>query len=228
MNQPPAPELTDAAIWPLTGLRVVAGDLELRYLDDSLLLDLARLAARGVHAADRMPFVVPWTRGEPIDVARSVLAYQWGARSRISPESWNVELAVLVAGEPVGVQGISAQDFPVTGVVETGSWLGRELQGRGIGTRMRSAVLHLVFEGLGALDAVTSAFEDNQASNGVTRRLGYVPDGEQVQAREGRRATLVRYRLRRAAWEAARPAGQDVVLHGVDGVRRLLGIAEPV
>jgi hypothetical protein len=33
---------------------------------------------------------------------------------------------------------------------ESGSWLGREHQGRGLGKEMREATLHLGFEGLGA------------------------------------------------------------------------------
>lgn len=54
-----------AEVWPATGLRVRAGDLELRWIDDDLLVRLADLAARGIHEPDVMPFFVPWTRGTP-------------------------------------------------------------------------------------------------------------------------------------------------------------------
>lgn len=61
--------------------------------------------------------------------------------------------------------------------VHTGSWLGRRYQGQGIGTQMRAAVLHLALDGLGAQRAVSAAFEDNPASLGVSRKLGYRDDG---------------------------------------------------
>ena len=48
-------------------------------MDDADVHALARLAADGVHAPEAMPFTVPWTRGTPTEVSRSVLAYQWGA-----------------------------------------------------------------------------------------------------------------------------------------------------
>ena len=72
-------------LWPLAALRVRSGDLELRYMDDADVHALARLAADGVHAPDAMPFTVPWTRGTPTEVSRSVLTYQWGARASASP-----------------------------------------------------------------------------------------------------------------------------------------------
>ena len=97
---------------PSQRLRVRSGDLELRYMDDADVHALARLAADGVHAPDAMPFTVPWTRGTPTEVARSVLAYQWGARASASPEKWNLELAVVRDGEVLGTQSLTAQRLP--------------------------------------------------------------------------------------------------------------------
>jgi RimJ/RimL family protein N-acetyltransferase len=133
---------------------------------------------------------------------------------------------VLHAGEPVGIQGFFGTDVAVTRTVETGSWLGLRYQGRGIGTGMRRLVLHLLFEGLGMQAATTAAFADNPASNGVTRRIGYEPDGTDVVAREGKSAVSNRYRLTREAWESQgdRP---EVELHGVGPVRQLLGLDAP-
>ena len=210
-------------LWPISGLRVRSGDLEMRYLDDEHLLELARLAGDGVHAPDAMPFVIPWTRGTPTEVARSVLAYQWAARASTSPQKWNLELAVVRAGEVLGSQAVMASDFPVLRTAETGSWLGLRHQGRGVGTRMRLMVLHLLFEGLGGLRATTSAFADNAASNGVTRRIGYAENGVDVVDREGRPAESLRYVLDRATW-GARPAAlrPDVTLAGIEAVREQL------
>ncbi len=225
-------------LWPVSALRVVAADalgpgpgssagrtLELRYLDDELVVDLARVASRGVHSPDAMPFDVPWTRGTPVEVARSILAYQWGARSRLSPASWALELGVLVDGVPVGVQALQADEFLVTRTVETGSWLGLEHQGTGIGTAMRLLALHLAFDGLDARAATTSAWEDNRASNAVTRKVGYERDGARTEVREGAPVEKLRYRMRREAWEA-RPAEQrlDVTSPGLDGTRAFFGI----
>lgn len=236
-------DLSLATLWPVSRLRAAADvtppggtrgsdgtggvrTLELRYLDDDLVVELARLASRGVHSPDAMPFDFPWTRGTPLEVARSVLAYQWGARSRLSPERWALELGVLVDGVPVGIQALQSDEFLVTGSIETGSWLGLEHQGTGIGTAMRLLALHLAFDGLGARAATTSAWEDNPASNAVTRKVGYERDGARTEVREGTAVEKLRYRLRRDTWEA-RPAHQrlDVSYQGLEGTREFLGVA---
>ncbi|WP_163543029.1 GNAT family N-acetyltransferase [Occultella kanbiaonis] len=220
------PDLSPAALWPFTRLAARSGDLELRYLDDDLLAAVAAVAARGVHAEDFMPFDFPWTRGTPVEVARSVLAYEWGKRAAMSPDAWTIELAVLVDGVPAGIQAIDATNFAVTRTVETGSWLGRAFQGRGIGTRMRALMLHLAFAGLGAEVATTSAWADNGPSNGVTRRLGYSPNGVRLESREGKQTEKLHYRLTRAAWgenQAARLS--DVTLTGTEQVREFLRIS---
>ena len=212
-------------LWPVTDLRVVSGDLELRYLDDPLLFELAELAGEGVHAPDAMPFAFPWTRGTPQETARSVLTYNWDARAQLSQEKWAIELAVVRDGRALGIQSIMAKDFLVTRTLETGSWLGLRHQGAGVGTRMRLMILHLAFEGLGAQLATTSAFEDNPASNGVTRKVGYQENGRDTVAREDRSVVSQRYALDRAAWDQRpEPLRPEVTLHGVEGVRAFLGV----
>ncbi len=214
-------------LWPPAGLRIRAGDLELRYLDDELLVDLAELASRGVHAPEAMPFTVPWTRGTPEEVARSVLRYQWQARAQMRPDAWGLELAVLHRGTPVGIQAVGGKDVPTTRVLGTGSWLGRDHQGQGIGTRMRALVLHLAFDGFGADVARTEAWVDNAASNGVSRRLGYRENGCSREVREGVAVEHRAYRLDRADWEAHRAAHPElhpgeVTYEGLDAVRDFL------
>lgn len=212
-------------LWPLAGLRVRSGDLELRYMDDADVHALARLAADGVHEPGAMPFTVPWTRGTPTEVARNVLTYQWGARASVSHQRWTVELAVVRDGEVLGTQGLMASDFPVTRTAETGSWLGLRHHGQGVGTRMRLMILHLLFEGFDGLRATTSAFDDNAPSNGVTRRIGYVENGVDVLAREGEPTLSRRYVLDRATWDG-RPAElrPEVDLVGIAAVREQLGL----
>jgi RimJ/RimL family protein N-acetyltransferase len=213
-------------LWPPAGLRVQWDDLELRYLDDDLLLRLATLAGEGVHADDLMPFTVPWTTGTPTEVTRSVLRYQWTSRAKVDPTDWRLELAVLVDGEPVGIQGAFATDYPVTRSAETGSWLGRRFHGAGIGTRMRLAMLHLLFDGLHAQEATTAAFADNAASLGVTRKLGYLASGRRRLAREGVAADSLGFAMSRDQW-LARPAAlrPSLTVTGADAVADLLGIS---
>ncbi len=185
--------------WPLAGLRVTTPRLELRLPNDEELAALADLAADGVHAPDRMPFTVPWSDAPGPRRARSVVQYHcWLRRCDWTPDDWSLNLAVFRDGRPVGTQELSGRDFGVLGVVGSGSWLGLRHQGQGVGTEMRAAILHLAFAGLGAREAVTAAFEDNARSRGVSRRLGYAPDGVCRVVSRGRPATLRRLRLARA------------------------------
>lgn len=216
-----------AQLWPAASVCVRAGDLELRWIDDALLVELADVASRGVHARDEMPFEHPWTRGTPEEVARSVLTYQWSVRGRLSPINWSLELAVLNEGAVVGVQGLVADDWSVLRKVKTGSWLGLAHQGRGIGTRMRLLVLHLAFEGLGALEAHSGAYVDNGPSNAVSRRVGYEHDGAFRVAREGAAVWHNRFVMTRERWDSLRAQhadllGAPVELTGIDGLRGMV------
>lgn len=66
------------------------------------------------------------------------------------------------------MQDLKGSDFTKFGTVTTFSWLAPGQRGRGIGTEMRAAVLHLAFAGLGAREAESDAFTDNHASNRVS------------------------------------------------------------
>ena len=216
-----------ARLWPASAVRVRAGDLELRWIDDDLLVELSELAGRGIHDPGQMPFEHPWSRGSADEVARSVLAYQWGIRNRLSPTTFALELGVLHDGVPVGIQGITADDWSVLRRVTTGSWLGQAHQGRGIGTRMRMLALHLAFEGLGAREATSGAFADNVSSNAVSRRVGYDADGAFHVAREGEAALHHRYVMSRERWQSLRAdhatrLGSAIELEGIDGLRTQL------
>jgi RimJ/RimL family protein N-acetyltransferase len=82
--------------------------------------------------------------------------------------------------------------------VKTGSWLGRDFQGRGLGKEMRAAVLALAFDGLGAEVAETEAFVVSTASAGVSRSLGYEPNGVGRLAPLGEPRDTLRFRMTRA------------------------------
>lgn len=190
----------DVDLWPLAGLVVRTPRLELRLPSDIDLGALARLAAAGVHDPAVQPFGVGWTDAEPADRARNVLQYHWRQLADWSDSRWTLPLAVVRDGVVVGTQDVSGRDFAVLRQVGTGSWLGLEFHGQGIGTEMRAGVLHLAFAGLGALSAVSGAYTDNAASLAVSRKLGYIDDGLERRVRRRQPATLQRLRLDRPTW----------------------------
>jgi RimJ/RimL family protein N-acetyltransferase len=215
--------LTD--VWPLFGLVLRTPRLELRVPSLDQLAALARLADEGIHDPAVMPFVSGWSDLPPGERGRSVLQWQWHSWAGLTPQKWTVEFVVIAGGQVVGLQALGATDFAVTREVHTGSWLGRRHHGRGIGTEMRAAVLHLAFAGLGADWARTSAMADNAASLGVTRKLGYTPDGLEVDAVRGRQAVTHRFRMDRATWDAHRSV--PVRTEGLEPCRELLGAVSP-
>lgn len=190
--------------FPVLGLRVRTPRLELRppSLDD--LAALADIAAAGVHDPAEMPFAHPWTDEPPARRALSVIQYNLGVYSRWTPQDWQLPLVVVHEGEVVGVQDMRSKDFAITRRVDSGSWLGLEHQGRGIGTEMRAAMLHLAFEGLGAEEAASGIIEGNTRSERVSRRLGYRDDGTGVYAIRGKAARELRFLLTREDWKAHR------------------------
>jgi RimJ/RimL family protein N-acetyltransferase len=210
----------DATIWPFAALRIRTPRLELRYPDDDDLVALARLAAEGIHDPSSMPFNVPWTRAESPDLERNVVQWQWGRRSSLTRDDWSLPFVVCAGGEPVGVQDVFATHFAVRRTVETGSWLVRRAQGRGIGTEMRAAVLHFAFGGLGAEEALSGSFADNPASAAVSRHHGYDANGEEIVQREGEPARLQRWVLTRAHWTPQRR--DDIRIEGLDACLPLL------
>jgi RimJ/RimL family protein N-acetyltransferase len=218
------PTPTDVDIWPLLGVSITVSDVELRPVDDRTALDLGRLAAGGIHG-NFLPFSTPWTRGDEVDVARNVFRYHSRMRHEMSPEKWSLEFAARLDHTLIGVQSLFAENFPRIRSAESGSWLGQAWQGKGIGTLNRIAILTLAFDGLGAAEVTTSAWADNVASNAVTRKLGYEPNGEERLEREGRVTVQKRFRMTREMWDAR---GADlrphVQLEGVEALRRWLEI----
>jgi RimJ/RimL family protein N-acetyltransferase len=210
-------------VWPLFDLRVTTPRLELRYVDDDVALELADLATHGVHDPGFMPFTMPWTDVEPPQQQRNTMQFYWRCRAEWTPASWNLNLAVIVEGRVVGTTGAMALDFPTLGVFETGSWLGREFHGRGIGTEMRLATLQLMFEGFDGKLATTGAFTDNGPSLGVTAKLGYTPNGGTPRVRRGKPARTLHFEMPRDHWEAELRR-DDIDLDGVEACRPLFGL----
>ncbi|MFG2577958.1 GNAT family N-acetyltransferase [Streptomyces malaysiensis] len=213
----------DSHYWPLYGLRLRTPRLELRLPDIPRLDELAAAAADGVHDPAEMPFSLPWTDAPPEERGRSTFQHVLRTIAEWRPEQWTLSLAVLHEGTVIGRQDLLATDFAVTREAETGSWLGAAHQGKGLGTEMRAAVTHLAFEGLGARSVTSGAMVENGRSLGVSRRLGYRPDGLSVVAVRGEARTLQRLRLGRAAWEEHRTTPVEIA--GLEPCRPLFGTA---
>lgn len=173
-------------LFPPLGLTLTAGPLVMRGISDEILPELCDLARRGIHEPGEMPFYFPWTDAPETDLARNTAAYHWRSRAEFSTSQWGLHLAVLHDGRLVGTQAFETSDFLVTRTGETGSWLGREFQGRGIGTAMRQAICAFAFDHLDAEEITSGAFLDNPASLAVSRKIGYRPHGvRRLKRREG-------------------------------------------
>jgi RimJ/RimL family protein N-acetyltransferase len=210
-------------VWPLFDLRVVTPRLELRYVDDALAADLALLAAQGIHDPDFMPFAMPWTDAKSPVLERNSMQWYWQCRAETSTTRFHLAMAVVVDGRAAGTTSLDATDFPVLRQFESGSWLGRQFQGRGLGIELRRATLHLGFDGLGATLATTTAFFDNGPSLGVTRHLGYSPAGVSRKLRRGVAADSLQYEMTDEHWRQHLRA-DDITIEGLQPCLPLLGL----
>ena len=208
--------------WPLFGLRVITAGLELRLPVGEELGDLADLAAGGIQDPGSRQFLVSWPGLPPKERARALVQRHWQHRGEWSADDWSLDLAVFADGQVVGQQHILARDYRVLREVTTGSWLGIRHHGRGLGTTMRAAALHLAFAGLGATDAVSGAFDHNIASLRVSEKLGYEPDGIERHAVSGQATTTRRLRLTRDRWQATNRA--PVTITGLTQCLQLFGL----
>src|SRR5690625_5049127 len=158
------------AVWPFTRLCVRLDDLELRLPNFSELTDLALLAKKGVHAPGAMACSLAWNGTEPPHGLPSGMQYFWRPPGVIPPEVRELALTVVDGEQVVGTSGLSGQEFALHHTIETGSWIGRDFQGQGIGTKMRIMCLALAFDHLGAAQVTSGAFADNAASNRVSQK----------------------------------------------------------
>jgi RimJ/RimL family protein N-acetyltransferase len=209
--------------WPLFDLRVRTPRLEIRLPTDPDLYRLNELVDLGVHEQSAMPFTIPWTDTPTPRRHRESLRFWWSARADWSPESWNFTGAVFVDGTPVGVQDLMAKNFARLRTVETASWLGRQHQGHGLGKEMRAAILHLAFEGLGAIRAISGAFHDNGASLATSKSLGYTGNGDRLMLRRERPDRILDLKLDRVTWTRR----DDIEIEGLEACLEMFGVMPP-
>ena len=122
----------------------------------------------------------------------------------------------------VGVQGLGTTKYLVTRSGETGSWLGQEHQGRGVGTAMRQVMCAFGFDHLDAVQITSGAFTDNPASLAVSRKVGYRENGgDRRERRPGEVAATAGCCSRPTTWSAARTR---VEVQGLEAFRRAIGL----
>jgi RimJ/RimL family protein N-acetyltransferase len=196
--------------WPIFDLTLRCRDLELRPVREADLPELAALEPDDFGPDPRLE----WLPGLTDRQNRQRLFHMtyWKALGTWSPASWELHMAVRHEGRLVGVQTIEGENFPVLRTVDTASWLVPAVRGRGIGVAMRIAVLGLAFDHLGADAAITSAREDNLASIGVSRRVGYRDNGVSFVAERNGRVLLRHLRLTAAEWRH----GAEVEVRGLE------------
>ena len=209
------------AYWPLLDLRLSSGGLELAPLVEADLAEVARLLPADLElnpAATRFAVDEPTHRG--------VVVHQeyWRSYGTWTVQAWRFHLAVRRDGRLLGLQELEGNEFPRLRTVDTSSWLVESARGAGIGKEMRRAVLALAFDHLGAQAAITSAWHDNRASLGVSRSLGYRPNGESLLARGDGVDTLVHLRMTLDDWRASGGA-PAVTVTGVREALPLFGLA---
>jgi len=185
--------------WPLFDLRLATPGLALRPMTEADLAALADLL--------------------PDDVEQDY----WRAYGTWRPSAWRLNFVVRAAGEIVGVQELEGNDFLTLRTVDSSSFLIPAARGQGNGKQMRSAVLALAFGPLQAEAAITSAWHDNHATLGVSRALGYRPNGESLDARGNGVDVMRHMRLRRAEWLAS-GIGDQVLISGFEACRPLFGL----
>lgn len=212
--------------WPLLDLVVRTARLELRLIDDNIAVELAGIADPSMFADNpgdtSSQFKTGWVNTPSPERERQSLQFWWRNRAGITASQWNLDLAVVVDGRPAGCQSVKADDFRRRRHVLTGSWLAREFQGNGLGTEMRQAVLHLAFDGLGSLQAESSAFETNVRSIAVSRRVGYEENGRWLRLRAGGRlATEICFRMTEERYREHRR--DDIEIVGLEPCLELLG-----
>lgn len=210
--------------YPPLDVKVTTPRIELRGATDELLERLAPVVRAGKAMSEPPPYDDPMSlyEDDPEVRERKWLQSIWRGRGSVTEDFWRLYFVVMLEGRPVGMQDLIGESFSTFGAVVTFSWLSSDVRRLGVGSEMRQAVLHLAFEGFGAVEATTEGFMDNPGSNGVSGSLGYQPNGVTWESRRGEPGLMQRWRLTRADWQKHRR--DDIELHGVDACADVLGV----
>ncbi|PIE99273.1 MAG: GNAT family N-acetyltransferase [Propionibacterium sp.] len=207
--------------FPPFGLRISHEDMTLRVFRDADMAEYLDLLSGPIFADETVPWVFPWYQA-PVEQRRlNALKAQWGWRSTMTPEDWNLAFGVYINDVLVGSQSVSAKNFARLGVVESGSWLALKYQGKHFGSRMRKLMLHFAFDHLGAIRAQSKAAAKNKDSLNVSLSAGYQLDGRRIEL-YGEQALEVQH-ISVTPKQFNRLEGEVVVTGLTDQLRAILG-----
>ena len=207
--------------WPPLAIRIRVGDVALRPVREGDLPGLLDLLPDDV---EHDPTSELFDGLDLEDNRRRIfLQTYWRSAGTWSPNGWWLPFLVTHRGRAVGVQTLEGEHFSELRVVDSSSWLDPAARGRGTGVSMRAGILALAFDHLGAEAAVSSAREDNAASLGVSRRLGYEDNGISRSRSPSGPCTLRRMVLTRKAWETA-GRGRTAEVRGLEGCGPWFGL----
>jgi len=207
--------------WPLFDLRLTTPDLTLAVATEADQVPLSDLLPDDVELDPALPEYAI----DDVRIQRGIATHQayWKVFGDWRTESWMLPFSVFRGDELIGLQRIEGEDFLATRTVDSFSMLSPDVRGKGYGKQMRDAVLALAFGPLEAARAITSAWQDNHASLGVSRAVGYVANGEALCRRGDGVDVMIHLRLTREDWLARsdRPA---VEISGFEPCRPLFGL----
>ncbi|UKA67911.1 GNAT family N-acetyltransferase [Arthrobacter sp. FW306-05-C] len=213
---------TMSSIWPLFDLTLATPRLELRPITDQDIPAAVEAARSGIHEPGSNPFSNPWTELPDDELGPNMARWYWRCRAECTPENWTLLLGIWHEGQFIGCQDVGAKDFPALKTMSTGSWLKQSAQGRGLGKEMRAAVVLWAFDWLGPEVAESEAAAWNEASLGVSRSLGYEPNGTTRKAWGSQVQTV---QLVRVTPETFKRPDWELRVEGHEAAARFLGIA---
>ena len=212
--------MSEYLYWPLYDLQVKSQDLTLRLPSDNDIGEIIKLAKRGVHEAGYQPFCSAWTDLEEPEFSLGIAQHHWMNRAQLKPDNWDLSFVVLLEDQVIGTQSLRSENFDKLKTVETGSWLGKEFQGRGFGTEMRKAILFFAFDVLGAEYAKSDARADNYSSNSVSKKIGYKENGYDMHIFGAEIVRRNQYLLEAERWRENDVS--NVTVSGFESCRRML------
>ncbi|MDQ0730711.1 GNAT family N-acetyltransferase [Arthrobacter sp. B1I2] len=182
-------------VWPIFGLVLTTPRLILRPITDADIPPAVDAARSGIYEPGMNPFSTAWAELPKAELGASMAQRFWRARAEATPASWKLLLGVWQERDFVGCQNLGARDFAVLKTVKTASWLTRSRQGEGLGKEMRAAAACYAFDWMHAEVSESEAMSWNAASLGVSRSLGYEPNGVERVSWDARREEIQRTRL---------------------------------
>lgn len=210
-----------APTWPLFGITISVGEVSLRPVREADLETLVSLLPDDVEHDPSSTMLEGLDLGE--NRRRLLMQSYWRSWGTWSVDDWYLQFAVAHLGRLVGVQTLEAVHFPALRVVDSSSWLEPGSRGHGIGRAMRTGVLALAFDHLGATAAVSSAREENAPSLGVSHALGYEDNGVERSLSPSGPCTLRRMLLNRETWRSS-GLGAAATVTGLDACAPWFGV----